>query len=167
MIRNRSFAAALAISVGVFVATVVDAGQQARPAAAPRQAVTPAPPGPLPPMPLDGPLARPREVVAAVFEFAARHPEVLQYMPCYCGCELIGHGANHDCFVKSRDAAGRVEWNDHGTHCTVCIDVARDAMLMFNSGVSVPQIRTAIDQKWGTRASTQTPTPQPPARSRS
>jgi hypothetical protein len=167
MMRNGLFAAMLAVCAGGFVTSVVDAGQQARTAAAPQGALTPAPPGPLPPMPLNGPLARPREVVAAVFEFAARHPDVLQYMPCYCGCELISHRANHDCFIKSRDAQGRVEWNDHGTHCTVCIDVARDAMLMFNSGVSVPQIRTAIDQKWGSRASSQTSTPQPPARSRS
>ena len=170
MTRNGFFAALL-LSGGGFLSVALDAGQQLR-AAAPAaggavQVMKAAPAGPLPPMPLDGPLARPREIVSAVYEFAARHPEVLQYMPCYCGCEQIGHRGNHDCFIRSRDANGRVQWNDHGTHCTVCIDVARDAMLMFNSGASVVQIRTVIDQKWGSRAVTQTPTPAPPARPRS
>jgi hypothetical protein len=171
MNRTAAFIAAVCLTGGLFLTVALHAGQQARSAApAPRavQTMKPAPPGALPPMPLNGPLARPREVVAAVYEFAARHPEVLQFVPCYCGCEQLGHGANHDCFVKSRDAQGRVQWNDHGTHCAVCIDVARDAMMMSNSGVAPAQIRAAIDQKWGAIAQTQTPTPRPPApRSRS
>src|SRR5688572_7958573 len=154
MSRQTAFVVALVVSGSLFVTVALDAGQQGRNTAAARtgQAVKPAPAGPLPPMPLDGPLARPRDIVAAVYEFAARHPEVLTYVPCYCGCEQIGHRGNHDCFVRSRDANGRVQWNDHGTHCTVCIDVARDAMLMSNSGSSPAQIRAAIDQKWGARA---------------
>lgn len=171
MKRKGFFAVAMLLAAGLFLSAVLVASLQARgqaPAArAAVQTMKPAPPGALPPMPLSGYLARPREIVAAVYEFAARHPEVLQYVPCYCGCEQLGHGGNHDCFVRSRDANGRVQWNDHGTHCTVCIDVARDAMMMFNSGVAVTQIRAAIDQKWGARASTQTPTPAPPARPRS
>ena len=31
--------------------------------------------------------ARPAGVVRTVYEFAARHPEVLHYVPCFCGCE--------------------------------------------------------------------------------
>ena len=123
---------------------------------------SPAPAGPLPPIPFAGQPARPLAVVQAVYEFAARHPDVLQYVPCYCGCERAGHRGNHDCFVRSRDANGRVTWDSHGTECTICIDVARDAMLMFNSGASVTQIRTAIDQKWGSRFPSHTPTPDPP-----
>lgn len=164
MTRQSAVAGAILVAGALFLAVAVDAGQQVSPRVAPRAITpqTPAPAGPLPPMPLNGPLARPREIVAAVYEFAARHPEVLQYVPCYCGCEQLGHSGNHDCFIRARDANGRVQWNDHGTHCTICIDVARDAMLMFNSGSAPPQIRAAIDQKWGSRAATTTPTPQPP-----
>src|SRR5919106_1232179 len=166
MIRKGFFVSAVVVTAAVFVyvalavsATALAQAPAGRPAV---QTMKPAPPGALPPMPLSGYLARPREVVAAVYEFAARQPQVLQYVPCYCGCETIGHRGNHDCFIRSRDANGRVQWNDHGTHCAVCIDVARDAMMMSNSGVPVPQIRAAIDQKWGSRAITQTPTPPPP-----
>src|SRR5262245_33066353 len=161
--RQTAFLVALALSGSLFLTAALDAGQQARGTSPARGApvIKPAPAAPLPAMPLDGPLARPRDIVAAVYEFAARHPEVLNYVPCYCGCEQLGHRGNHDCFVRSRDANGRVQWNDHGTHCTVCIDVARDAMLMFKSGASVIQIRAAIDQKWGSRAVSEAPTPPP------
>lgn len=164
MTRLSIVRGSILVATAVFLAVAVDAGQQVQGRNATR-AVVPqkaAPAGALPPMPLNGPLARPREIVAAVYEFAARHPEVLQYVPCYCGCEQVGHGGNHDCFVRGRDASGRPQWNDHGTHCTICIDVARDAMLLHGSGATPAAIRAAIDQKWGTRAQTSTPTPRPP-----
>ena len=109
--------------------------------------------------------------MAAIFDsqgtIVARHPEVLQYIPCYCGCERNGHNGNHDCFVKSRAANGRVtEWETHGMGCAICLDVGRDAMTLFNSGNSVTQIRAAIDKKYGTYFPSSTPTPKPrPSRS--
>ena len=58
---------------------------------------------------------RPVDVTRAVYEFAAQHPEVLKYVPCYCGCESSGHPHNESCFVKSRDAKGNVTaWDTHG-----------------------------------------------------
>jgi len=70
----------------------------------------------LPPLPVTPfPAARPMEVVRAVFTFAARHPEVLSKVPCFCGCEHMGHRQNDDCFVKSRDARGvPTAWEEHG-----------------------------------------------------
>lgn len=72
--------------------------------------------GPLPPLPYDGYASpRPMAITQAVYEFAARHPEVLQYVPCYCGCERNGHTGNESCFVKSRTASGQVTaWDSHG-----------------------------------------------------
>jgi len=69
----------------------------------------------LPPLPLvPFPTPRPLDVVRAAYEFAALHPEVMRYVPCYCGCERSGHGDNEDCFVRSRDANGNVTWDAHG-----------------------------------------------------
>jgi len=70
----------------------------------------------LPPLPFDPePPARPMDVVRAAYKFAAEHPEVLSYVPCYCGCERAGHRGNEDCFVTRRDAKGDVvEWEPHG-----------------------------------------------------
>jgi hypothetical protein len=71
--------------------------------------------GDLPPLPdIGGPAPRPAEVVAAVFTFAARHPEVLHYVPCFCGCQRAGHKNNDDCFIAGREADGRPRWEPHG-----------------------------------------------------
>jgi hypothetical protein len=163
--------AALAVAASVSVPAAAAAGQHEHGAAAmashtvtasmtpPKGAV-----GPLPPLPRVGfAPARPMEVVQQVFEFAARHPEVLAYVPCYCGCEQLGHKGNHDCFVKSRSANGNVtEWEAHGIGCAICLDVGREAMLLFNSGASVTSIRAAIEARYGGHFPSSTPTPQPP-----
>ena len=92
----------------------------------PAQAPPPEPPpaallGPhaqktLPPLPFGSmPPAAPIEVVQSVYRFAAEHPEILSYAPCYCGCERSGHRGNEDCFVTSRAANGDVTgWEPHG-----------------------------------------------------
>jgi hypothetical protein len=101
----------------------------------------------------------------AVYQFAAEHPEILSYVPCYCGCEHSGHRGNEDCFVKARSADGDVvEWEDHGMECAVCIDVAQRSMQMYTSGASVRDIRAAIEKEWNPRSPTHTPTPAPPPR---
>lgn len=133
---------------------------------APADAMKPAPPGPLPKIPYEGYApSRPMEVVQEVYEFAARHPEVLQYVPCFCGCDRsAGHRGNHDCFVKQRAADGRIiEWDSHGYGCAICIDVARDSMQMFNAGAKPASIRAAIDSKYGSRGPNTMNTPHPPA----
>ena len=69
-----------------------------------------------PPIPSPGfAPGRPVAQARAVYEFAAKHPEVLKFVPCYCGCESSGHPHNESCFVKRRDASGNVlEWDTHG-----------------------------------------------------
>jgi hypothetical protein len=79
--------------------------------AAPRQSYS----GPLPSLPPPQyQLPRPIEVVQAVYDFAGRRPDVLQYVPCFCGCQASGHVGNDDCFVSSRDASGKPTWDLHG-----------------------------------------------------
>jgi hypothetical protein len=117
----------------------------------------------LPPLPFQAyPPPRPMETVKAVYKFAAEHPEVLSYVPCFCGCERGGHRGNDDCFVKARNAQGDVtEWEPHGLDCAVCLDVANEAMQMTRSGASVTDIRAAIEKKWNRPGSGHTPTPMP------
>ena len=119
---------------------------------------------PLPFGPRD-PMVRPPQVVTQVFQFAAEHPEVLSYVPCFCGCDHMGHKGNDDCFVKQRAANGDViAWEPHGSACEVCIDVAQQSMQMYSSGASVTQIRAAVEQKYAGKYQFHTPTPQPPAK---
>ena len=106
----------------------------------------------LPPIPFQPGYAPPRstEVVTAAYQFAAEHPEILSYVPCFCGCERSGHQGNHDCFVKGRDANGDViAWDEHGVDCAVCIDVATRSRQMHAAGASARDIRAAVDKEFG------------------
>jgi uncharacterized protein with PCYCGC motif len=118
----------------------------------------------LPPLPTQAfPPPRPPEVVRAAYVFAAEHPEVLSYVPCFCGCERSGHRGNEDCFVTGRAENGDVtQWEPHGLDCAVCIDVATQARQMYTSGASLPDIRAAVEKKYAGMNGGHTPTPQPP-----
>ena len=160
-------------------APAADAAQQAAASAAepdyPQPAVV-VPPRPKPGEPhgpgFDMPLielagytpARPMEVLRDAHMFTADYPEVASYVPCYCGCGNAGHKNNADCFVKGRDAQGRVtEWEPHGVACAVCIDIAVESMRMKNSGASVTAIRRKIQNDYRPNfPSSETPTPAPP-----
>ena len=90
----------------------------------------------LPPVPFQVGYQPPRsaDVVTAAYQFAAEHPEILSYVPCFCGCERAGHQGNHDCFVRSRDENGDViAWDEHGVDCAVCLDVATRSRQMVRS----------------------------------
>lgn len=44
--------------------------------------------------------ARPFEHVRVTYAFAGRRPDILRYVPCYCGCHRFGHGSNEACYVR-------------------------------------------------------------------
>lgn len=159
----------LRISIVAVALTVSAAGglvaRQSTPAKPAAKAAAPAL-APLPPLNTAGyALARPLAITRAAYEFAARHPEVSRYVPCYCGCEADGHRNNENCFVGKRDAAGNVtEWDTHGFGCATCVDVARESMQLYNSGADPASIRAAIERKWTPQFRTKTPTPPVPAK---
>ena len=180
--KARPFTFLLGLAgLGLITTVVVAANQTTSPRTpasvakpAPKSATTakPAAKAPLvkysvPPLPSVGFAAvRPMDIVRATYDFAAQHPEVLKFVPCYCGCGSQGHKANESCFVARRDAKGNVlEWDTHGFGCTICVDVAREAMQLYASGADVHSIRAAIERKWTPgNAGGKTPTPQPPAK---
>ena len=108
-----AFAALSVFSVAAISAGLADQGATAKggpqPSVAARRVTAP----PLPQMGFAP--GRPIDIARAAYDFAAQHPEVLKYVPCYCGCENEGHGDNESCFVKRRDARGNVvAWDMHG-----------------------------------------------------
>ena len=70
----------------------------------------------MPPLPYVPQTAGPADQMSQAYVFAARNPDVLEYVPCYCGCGMSdGHQSNVDCFVESRAPNGAVtEWDTHG-----------------------------------------------------
>lgn len=121
----------------------------------------------LPPIPFQAyQPPRSHEVTTAAFHFAAEHPEIASYVPCFCGCEQAGHEGNHACFVKSRAPNGDVvEWEPHGIDCAVCIDVATRSRQLHASGASARDIRAAIEREFKPLSQRMTPTPNPPGTS--
>jgi uncharacterized protein with PCYCGC motif len=117
----------------------------------------------LPPLAANLGAVRPSETTRMAYEFAARHPEVLKYIPCFCGCEQMGHKGNDDCFVAGRDSSGKTrDWQPHGAICEKCIDIATMAMQMRNSGATLTAIRAAVEKRFAGQSTTHTPTPMPP-----
>jgi hypothetical protein len=95
------------------------------------------------------------------YAFALARPDVLQWLPCYCGCGAMGHGSNLDCFFQRRDT-GSIAWEEHASFCDICVETANMASTMLREGRSMTQIRAAVDATFGGTAPG-TDTPLPPA----
>jgi hypothetical protein len=96
----------------------------------------------------------------AAYRYAAAHREVLQYIPCYCGCVDEGHRSNWDCFVREVDGSS-VELDAHGLNCGTCVGITLDVSAMSRAGVPLREIRARVDARWG-KAGPRTKTPFPP-----
>ena len=97
------------------------------------------------------------------YAFAMAHPEVLQWMPCYCGCSGMGHRSNLDCFFKPTMAGlSGLTFEEHASGCQICVDEALMAKQLIAGGQSLRSIRATIDQTFGGSAPG-TPTELPPA----
>lgn len=100
------------------------------------------------------------------YAYAAQHPEILQYIPCYCGCGSPSHGGGHAdnarCYVVSRGANGWMVLEPHATTCGTCVGITLDTKSWLVAGLSLKDVRARIDQKWSA-AGPSTPTKLPPA----
>jgi hypothetical protein len=52
--------------------------------------------------------------VQEAYRFALAKPDILDKIPCYCGCNQIGHMNNRMCYVQSETADGGVIFDSHG-----------------------------------------------------
>ena len=99
-------------------------------------------------MPLD---QMPADVQAApvavqeAYQFASITPEVMQDIPCYCGCGNIGHTSNYDCYVSDVDAQGNIKFDNHALGCSICVDITKDVMRMLQDGKTPAEARTFVD----------------------
>ena len=106
----------------------------------------------------------PVDLADDVYAFAGRNPDLLQYVPCYCGCRSQGHRSNLECYVRQHAPYGQVtEWNSHGHTCPVGPDITVDVMLWHQDGTPLSTIRDHIDHEFSSRGPA-TPTPPVPHR---
>jgi hypothetical protein len=98
-----------------------------------------------------------------VYQLAAQNKDLMKWIPCYCGCGAeAGHQSNLNCFIKVLKSDGTTTWDDHGTRCGTCMDIAIKVAQMNKDGRSTKEIRSAIDGVYskGFASPTQTPLPQ-------
>ena len=99
----------------------------------------------------------------AAYAYALARPDVLQWLPCYCGCGGMGHGSNLDCFFARREEQGTFTYEEHGSYCNICVETATLASDMIRQGSTITQIRAAVDSTFGGGAVPGTDTPLPPS----
>ena len=87
-------------------------------------------------------------VVQQAYQFAAANPDVMQHLPCYCGCGGIGHESNYDCYVAEVKANGTVRFDGHALGCSICVDITQDTMRLLRQGKSVQEIRAYVDSTY-------------------
>ncbi len=96
------------------------------------------------------------------YRIAADHADVLEWIPCYCGCgTLTEHTNNYNCFIKEVKLDGSVVWDDHGTRCMVCIQTAMNSAQLHQQGMSLLEIRNYIDDTYKEGFPEPTPTAMP------
>ncbi|WP_163971586.1 PCYCGC motif-containing (lipo)protein [Oceanobacillus halotolerans] len=99
--------------------------------------------------------------VENAYELAIQYADVLDYMPCYCGCyESDGHENNTHCFVDQFE--GNIATLDSmGFGCGICIEIAETAVAKYEEGESLIDIRNFIDEIYSGNDIDPTPTPMP------
>lgn len=51
------------------------------------------------------------------YRFAVANPKALEHIPCYCGCNSLGHMNNAECYAKSFNLDGTVaEFDNHAAY---------------------------------------------------
>jgi len=99
--------------------------------------------------------------VQEAYRYALTRPDVLQWMPCYCGCAAMEHQSNLDCFLRSRMSVGAVAYEEHASFCDVCVQTALLAKQRFAEGRSLAQVRAEVDATFGGNGVPGTPTDLP------
>ena len=67
------------------------------------------------------------------YQLAAKIPNVIYQLPCYCYCERIGHNSLHSCFEGT-----------HGSHCALCMKEVFYAYEQTKMKKTPAQIRAGI-----------------------
>ena len=88
------------------------------------------------------------EAVQEAYQFNVANPDIMQDIPCYCGCGDIGHTSNYDCYVSNVDANGSITFDNHALGCSICVDITQDVMRMLQDGKTPQDARVYIDNTY-------------------
>jgi hypothetical protein len=51
--------------------------------------------------------------VSDAYRFALANQDILEQVPCYCGCGGVGHTSNYTCYVADENADGEITFDYH------------------------------------------------------
>ncbi|MBW7881495.1 MAG: hypothetical protein H3C34_02450 [Caldilineaceae bacterium] len=98
--------------------------------------------------------------VTEAYRFALANPGALETVPCYCGCNNMGHTSNLSCFLKDTGGDGQRAFDEHAAGCGICVDIAQDVMRLTREGKAPREIRTYVDATYSAFGpATDTPLP--------
>jgi hypothetical protein len=83
--------------------------------------------------------------VQQAYQFNVANPDIMENIPCYCGCGNVGHKSNYDCYVADVEAGGQIKFDSHALGCSICVDITQDVMRMLQDGKSPQDARAYID----------------------
>jgi hypothetical protein len=98
---------------------------------------------PLDQMPMDvqsAPVA-----VQEAYQFNVANPDIMNDIPCYCGCGEMGHTSNYACYVSNVDDKGAITFENHALGCSICVDITQGVMRMLRDGKSPQEARIYVD----------------------
>lgn len=90
--------------------------------------------------------AQRNEMVKEAYLFARDNKELLEKIPCFCGCVNMGHRHNRDCYIDDNN-----EYVEHGALCGGCLEVTLDVKKLLEEGKNDREIREFIDEKYSNR----------------
>jgi hypothetical protein len=131
-------ARALLVSCATLVAGCQDAGRSAATneiRLAPSSALT------------DEIRAAPTAVVEA-YRFAIANRELLDRIPCHCGCGAMGHRSNAACYLAPDRGDGTIAFDTHALGCTICVDITQDVMRLQREGRTLAEMQAYVAQTY-------------------
>lgn len=101
-------------------------------------------------------------ITLKAYTYATAYPEILEQIPCYCGCVEHGsagsnyqpHRFNRDCFINDK-----WEYDDHAAYCDICIGIAIKVQNYLASGMTLKEARAKIDAEYSVKGLKGTNTP--------
>jgi len=101
-------------------------------------------------------------ITLKAYKYATEHPEILEQIPCYCGCGSHGSEASdykphrflRDCYINDN-----WKYDEHASFCDVCVGEATKVQAYLSQGKTLKEARALIDQEYSKIGGMMTNTP--------